>query len=273
MAAADPDRAAGGAGRESPGAQRRRVIHLHIGGSRAALGAGDGAPLPPSRPVHRANRPQAVNEGRADFVPMFFSDIPAVFRSGRLPLDAVFANVTPPDVTGSARWACRWRRCMRRSTRRRPSSCSSTRRSRGRWASPSSTSARSTWPSRSTSRPTSMRGPRSARWSGRSARSSRSWSRTAPPCSSGSARSRAAPRSALRTRRTWGSTPRCSRMPSWTSLRRACHRGPRSATGARSSRVPHGDVEAVPVHPRQPDGRDAAGRLHERHPLIRQFHT
>jgi acyl-CoA hydrolase len=43
---------------------------------------------------------KAVNEGRADFVPVFFSDIPALFRSGAQPLDAVFANVTPPDAHG-----------------------------------------------------------------------------------------------------------------------------------------------------------------------------
>jgi acyl-CoA hydrolase len=54
---------------------------------------------------HRAlfigpNARQAVNEGRADFVPVFLSDVPRLFASGALPLDAVFVNVTPPDEHG-----------------------------------------------------------------------------------------------------------------------------------------------------------------------------
>ncbi len=76
------------------------VIHLHLEG-----------PGPHLRPEmaphfrHRAlfigpNARQAVNEGRADFVPVFFSDIPALFRARALPLDAVFVNATPPDRHG-----------------------------------------------------------------------------------------------------------------------------------------------------------------------------
>src|ERR687889_319951 len=42
----------------------------------------------------------AVPAGRADFVPVFLSDIPALFRSGRLPLDVALLNVSPPDAHG-----------------------------------------------------------------------------------------------------------------------------------------------------------------------------
>jgi len=42
----------------------------------------------------------AVNEGRADYVPVFLSDVPDLFTSGTLPLDAVLLNVTPPDAHG-----------------------------------------------------------------------------------------------------------------------------------------------------------------------------
>ena len=54
---------------------------------------------------HRAlfigpNARAAVNEGRADFVPVFLSDVPALFRSGIQPLDAVLVNATPPDAHG-----------------------------------------------------------------------------------------------------------------------------------------------------------------------------
>jgi 4-hydroxybutyrate CoA-transferase len=76
------------------------VVHLHCEG-----------PGPHLRPEmaphfrHRAlfigpNARAAVNEGRADFVPVFLSDVPRLFQSGALPLDAVFINVSPPDAHG-----------------------------------------------------------------------------------------------------------------------------------------------------------------------------
>src|SRR3954470_21466589 len=46
------------------------------------------------------NARAAVNEGRADYVPVFLSDVPTLFRSGALPLDAVLVNATPPDAHG-----------------------------------------------------------------------------------------------------------------------------------------------------------------------------
>jgi acyl-CoA hydrolase len=54
---------------------------------------------------HRAlfigpNARDAVNEGRADYVPIFLSDIPNLFRRGILPLDVAFINVSPPDAHG-----------------------------------------------------------------------------------------------------------------------------------------------------------------------------
>ena len=47
-----------------------------------------------------ANARRAVNEGRADYVPVFLSDVPDLFSSGRLPLDAALLNLTPPDAHG-----------------------------------------------------------------------------------------------------------------------------------------------------------------------------
>jgi acyl-CoA hydrolase len=54
---------------------------------------------------HRAlfigpNARAAVNEGRADYVPIFLSDVPRLLASGALPLDAVLVNATPPDAHG-----------------------------------------------------------------------------------------------------------------------------------------------------------------------------
>jgi 4-hydroxybutyrate CoA-transferase len=54
---------------------------------------------------HRAlfigpNARAAVNEGRAEFIPAFLSDIPSFFRRGIIKLDAVLINVSPPDQHG-----------------------------------------------------------------------------------------------------------------------------------------------------------------------------
>lgn len=41
----------------------------------------------------------AVNEGRADFIPVFLSDIPDLFRN-TIPVDVAIVQVSPPDVHG-----------------------------------------------------------------------------------------------------------------------------------------------------------------------------
>ncbi|HEY2916422.1 MAG TPA: acetyl-CoA hydrolase/transferase C-terminal domain-containing protein [Candidatus Limnocylindrales bacterium] len=76
------------------------VVHLHCEGPGPHL-----APEMAGHFRHRAlfigpNARPAVNEGRADFVPVFLSDVPRLFESGLLPLDAVFVNATPPDEHG-----------------------------------------------------------------------------------------------------------------------------------------------------------------------------
>lgn len=42
----------------------------------------------------------AVNEGRGDYVPIFLSEIPILFRRGILPLDVAIVQVSPPDKHG-----------------------------------------------------------------------------------------------------------------------------------------------------------------------------
>src|SRR6478672_6071154 len=76
------------------------VVHLHTEGPGPHL-----APEMAGHFRHRAlfvgpNARQAVAEGRADYVPMFLSDVPRLFDSGALPLDVVFVNATPPDAHG-----------------------------------------------------------------------------------------------------------------------------------------------------------------------------
>ena len=76
------------------------VVHLHC--------EGPGPHLAPEMAHHFRHRalfigPQAraaVADGRADYVPTFLSDVPRLFDSGYMPLDAVFVNATPPDAHG-----------------------------------------------------------------------------------------------------------------------------------------------------------------------------
>ena len=76
------------------------MIHLHTEGPGPHLAPGMAAHF-----RHRAlfvgpNARAAVNEGRADYVPVFLSDVPHMFNRGVLPLDAVLVNATPPDAHG-----------------------------------------------------------------------------------------------------------------------------------------------------------------------------
>lgn len=43
---------------------------------------------------------KAVAEGRGDVIPVFLSDIPELYRSGRVPVDCALIQVSPPDAHG-----------------------------------------------------------------------------------------------------------------------------------------------------------------------------
>lgn len=43
---------------------------------------------------------EPIAEGHADFIPVFLSDIPGLFQSGRIPLDAALVQLSPPDRHG-----------------------------------------------------------------------------------------------------------------------------------------------------------------------------
>jgi acyl-CoA hydrolase len=76
------------------------LYHLHTAG-----------PAPFVDPEHRerfrsvslfAGAPvrRAIADGVADFMPIFLSDIPALFLSGRIPLDVALLQLSPPDAHG-----------------------------------------------------------------------------------------------------------------------------------------------------------------------------
>jgi 4-hydroxybutyrate CoA-transferase len=47
-----------------------------------------------------ANTRKAVNEGRADFVPIFLGEIPALFYNKEIPIDVALIQISPPDEHG-----------------------------------------------------------------------------------------------------------------------------------------------------------------------------
>src|SRR5688500_9911913 len=77
-----------------------KVVHFHT--------EGPGPHLQPEMAghfYHRAlfigpNARAAVNDGRAEYIPAFLSDVPRFLRRGILKLDAVLVNVSPPDKHG-----------------------------------------------------------------------------------------------------------------------------------------------------------------------------
>ena len=76
------------------------IVHIHIEGPAPHV-----APEVADSFRHRAlfigpNTRDAVNVGRADYVPIFLSDIPELFTSRIVPLDAALINVSPPDAHG-----------------------------------------------------------------------------------------------------------------------------------------------------------------------------
>ncbi len=80
--------------------QHTEIVHIHTDGE-----------APYVQPEHQdyfhvntlftaANMRQAVAEGHADYIPVFLSEVPLLFRRGILPLDVALIHVSPPDAHG-----------------------------------------------------------------------------------------------------------------------------------------------------------------------------
>ncbi|MBA3587056.1 MAG: acetyl-CoA hydrolase/transferase family protein [Chloroflexi bacterium] len=76
------------------------MVHFHIEGPAPHLAPGMASSFRHRALFIGANAREAVNEGRADYVPIFLSDVPELFTGGVLPLDAVLINVSYPDSNG-----------------------------------------------------------------------------------------------------------------------------------------------------------------------------
>ncbi len=76
------------------------VTHLHCEGAAPHLRPELAGHLRHRALFIGANAREAVNEGRADYVPVFLSEIPTLFRRGVLGVEVAFINVSPPDAHG-----------------------------------------------------------------------------------------------------------------------------------------------------------------------------
>ena len=76
------------------------TYHLHLEGRVAVAERALERRFRPTSLFTGASLREAVNQGRADYTPVFLSDIPRLFSSGRIPLDAAMLQLSPPDKHG-----------------------------------------------------------------------------------------------------------------------------------------------------------------------------
>jgi acyl-CoA hydrolase len=77
-----------------------RLYHLHTAGPAPFAERGREKEFRSVSLFTGAPLRSAIAEGRADFVPIFLSDIPGLFLSGDVPLDVAILQVSPPDAHG-----------------------------------------------------------------------------------------------------------------------------------------------------------------------------
>ncbi|XP_067941816.1 4-hydroxybutyrate coenzyme A transferase-like [Watersipora subatra] len=76
------------------------LLHLHLEGEAEWTNPEYNGILRSNNMFIGSNCRTAVNEGRGDFMPIFLSDIPLLFRRNIIKLDVALIQVTPPDKHG-----------------------------------------------------------------------------------------------------------------------------------------------------------------------------
>jgi 4-hydroxybutyrate CoA-transferase len=77
-----------------------RLYHLHTSGTSSFAVPEVASRLRSVSFFVGPNVRAAVAEGRADFIPVFLSDIPGLFSNGTIPLDVALVQLSPPDRHG-----------------------------------------------------------------------------------------------------------------------------------------------------------------------------
>ncbi|MEX1158285.1 MAG: acetyl-CoA hydrolase/transferase C-terminal domain-containing protein, partial [Thermomicrobiales bacterium] len=76
------------------------VTHLHTAGAAPYTDPSMEASFRHEALFVGANVREAVNAGRADYIPAFLSEVPILFEAGHLPIDVALLNVSSPDAHG-----------------------------------------------------------------------------------------------------------------------------------------------------------------------------
>lgn len=76
------------------------VVHLHTEGPAPYAAAENAQSFRTNALFVGENLREAVAAGRADYVPVFLSEIPRLFRRGVIPIDVALIQVSPPDRHG-----------------------------------------------------------------------------------------------------------------------------------------------------------------------------
>jgi len=79
-----------------------RLYHLHTAGPAPFAAAEQAGHLRSISLFTGSELRRPIAEGRADFIPVFLSDIPDLFLSKKIPLDVALLSLSPPDAHGDA---------------------------------------------------------------------------------------------------------------------------------------------------------------------------
>ncbi len=77
------------------------LYHLHLGGPLRFVEPDAGHAIFSNSLFTGSQLRRPIAEGRAEFVPVFLSDIPGLFSSRRIPLDVALLQLSPPDQHGN----------------------------------------------------------------------------------------------------------------------------------------------------------------------------
>ncbi len=99
-AAAAPQRLIAALVERAPDLRGVEIVHMHTEGSAAYAEPKYQDSFHASVMFVGQNMREAVNAGRADYIPVFLSEVPRLFRQKILPLDVALLHVSPPDRHG-----------------------------------------------------------------------------------------------------------------------------------------------------------------------------
>jgi acyl-CoA hydrolase len=99
-AAATPQRLVAAMAARAPELSGVEVVHLHTEGPAPYAAAELAGSFHTNALFVGANLRAAVESGTADYIPVFLSEVPALFRRRVLPLDVALIQVSPPDGHG-----------------------------------------------------------------------------------------------------------------------------------------------------------------------------